>query len=82
MLDQLDLVKDNFLSNAAKIKEGFKDSANFVRFSFNSESSVGSTNESKWWIHPTMFFLVHPLPFTVYPIKRIKFLVFYDQLIS
>ena len=47
MLDQLDLVKDNFLSNAAKIKDGFKDSANFDRFRFNSESSVGSTNESK-----------------------------------
>ena len=47
MLDQLDLVKDNFLSNAAKIKDGFKDSPNFDRFRFNSDSSVGSANESK-----------------------------------
>lgn len=47
MLDQLDLVKDNFLSNAVKIKDGFKDTVNFDKFRFNSDGSVGSTNESK-----------------------------------
>lgn len=47
LLDQLDLVKDNFLSNAVKIKDGFKDTVNFDKFRLNSNGSVGSTNESK-----------------------------------
>ncbi|HKR74297.1 MAG TPA: hypothetical protein VJR94_09315 [Candidatus Nitrosocosmicus sp.] len=47
MLDQLDLVKDNFLSNAVKIKDGFKETANFDKFRSNSEGSGGSRNESR-----------------------------------
>jgi hypothetical protein len=47
MLDQLDLAKDNFLSNAVKIKDGFKDTANFDKFKFNSDGSTGPTQESK-----------------------------------
>ena len=43
MLDQLDLVKDTFLANAVKIKDGFKDTANFDKFKFNSDGSVGTT---------------------------------------
>jgi len=43
MLDQLDLAKDNFLSNAVKIKDGFKDTANFDKFKFNSDGSAGTT---------------------------------------
>jgi hypothetical protein len=47
LLYQLDLVKDNFLSNAVKIKDGFKDTVNFDKFRLNYNGSVGSTNESK-----------------------------------
>jgi hypothetical protein len=47
MLDQLDLIKDNFLSNAVKIKDGLKDIANMDKFGFNSDGSVGSTQGSK-----------------------------------
>jgi hypothetical protein len=47
MLDQLDLIKDNFLSNAVKIKDGLKNTANIDTFRFNSDGSVGTTQESK-----------------------------------
>jgi|SRR5215210_5581106 hypothetical protein len=47
MLDQLDLIKDNFLSNAVKIKDGLKNTANIDPFRFNSDGSVGPTQESK-----------------------------------
>jgi hypothetical protein len=47
MLDQLDFIKDNFLSNAVKIKDGLKDIANMDKFRFNSDGSVGSTQGSK-----------------------------------
>jgi hypothetical protein len=47
MLDQLDLIKDNFLSNAVKIRDGLKDIANMDKFRFNSDGSVGSTQGSK-----------------------------------
>lgn len=47
MLDQLDLIKDNFLSNAVKIKDGLKNTANIDTFRFNSDGSVGTAQESK-----------------------------------
>ena len=43
MLDQLDLIKDNFLSNVTKIKDDLKDTTNIDKFRINSDSSVSPT---------------------------------------
>ncbi|CAN5626962.1 hypothetical protein BH23THE1_BH23THE1_19000 [soil metagenome] len=37
----------NSLSNAVKIKDGLKNTANFDTFRFNSDGSVGPSQESK-----------------------------------
>ncbi|MDF0680855.1 MAG: hypothetical protein P0116_07830 [Candidatus Nitrosocosmicus sp.] len=41
MLNQLDLIRDNFLSNASRIKEEYANMPNFDKFVPNSDGSVG-----------------------------------------
>ncbi|MDF0682557.1 MAG: hypothetical protein P0116_16485 [Candidatus Nitrosocosmicus sp.] len=42
MIGQLDIIKDNYLSNAAKINEGYHKMPSFDKFVPNPDGSVGS----------------------------------------
>ena len=42
MIGQLDLIKDNYLSNAAKINEGYQKMPSIDKFVPNPDGSVGS----------------------------------------
>ena len=47
MINQLDLIKDNFLSNAIRIKEEYNKMPNIDKFMPNYDSSVGIKEKSK-----------------------------------
>jgi hypothetical protein len=47
MINQLDLIKDNFLSNAIRIKEEYNKMPNIDKFMPNYDGSVGIKEKSK-----------------------------------